>query len=267
MALEVITRQPGSNPRSTPLLFVHGAWHGAWCWDEYFLPYFAEKGYSSHALSLRGHAGSLSRKPMGFNTAGDYVADVAQVANQIAVNTGQRPVVIGHSMGGYIVQKYLERYTAPAAVLVASIPSIGTIPLQLRLLRHHTIDFVKSGLMLNAWPFVSTPEKAHHHFFSANMPLGEVKSYQAQMNGESLWILVDAGLINRPNPRKINPTPILVVAAEKDAVFTLDEERKTAQDYGTTVEIFPNMAHDMMLERDWQKVAARIAEWLDKQGI
>jgi hypothetical protein len=32
--LEVITYKPLSSPRPTPLLFVHGAWHGAWCWIE-----------------------------------------------------------------------------------------------------------------------------------------------------------------------------------------------------------------------------------------
>ena len=39
----------------TPVLFVHGAWHGAWCGDEHFLDFFADKGYRAVALSLRGH--------------------------------------------------------------------------------------------------------------------------------------------------------------------------------------------------------------------
>ena len=269
MAIEVISRQPTGEARATPLLFVHGAWHGAWCWDTYFLPYFAAKGYAVHALSLRGHAGSPQpgSKPVGFNTVGEYVADVAQVADQIAANARQRPVVIGHSMGGYVVQKYLEKHAAPAAVLVASIPVMGSLPLQWRLLRDHPIDFLRTGLTFNGWPFVSTPEKAHHHFFSADMPLDEVRRYQAQMNGEALWILVDAGLLNRPNPSKVLPMPMLVVAAENDQVFPVEEEHITARAYGTTVEIFPDTAHDMMLERNWQKVADHIAAWLDGQGI
>jgi len=41
--LERITRTPGTG-KATPLVFVHGAWHGAWCWDEFFLPCFADKG-------------------------------------------------------------------------------------------------------------------------------------------------------------------------------------------------------------------------------
>jgi pimeloyl-ACP methyl ester carboxylesterase len=44
--------------RPTPLLFVHGAWHGAWCWDEYFLDFFAGRGYRALAVSLRGHGNS-----------------------------------------------------------------------------------------------------------------------------------------------------------------------------------------------------------------
>lgn len=267
MTLEVISRLPQGASRTTPLLFVHGAWHGAWCWDTYFLPYFASQGYAAHALSLRAHAGSPATKPMAFNTVHDYVADVAQVASQIETHTGLRPAVIGHSMGGYIVQKYLEKHIAPAAVLVASMPVMGTIPFQLRFMRRYPLDFLKAGLTLNGWPFVSTPAKARAHFFSAGVPDAEVQQYQAQMNGETLWILVDASIINRPNPQQIYSTPMLVVAAENDTVFTLDEERKTAQAYDAAVEIFPNMAHDMMLERDWEKVARSIAAWLDTEGI
>ncbi len=55
--LEVIDKGGGATAtRSTPLLFVHGgAFHGgAWCWDDHFLDYFAERGYHALALNLRG---------------------------------------------------------------------------------------------------------------------------------------------------------------------------------------------------------------------
>ncbi len=53
MHLEVIAREPKANAHPTPLLFVHGMWHAALCWPEHFLPYFAELGYKSYALSLQ----------------------------------------------------------------------------------------------------------------------------------------------------------------------------------------------------------------------
>jgi hypothetical protein len=43
--LETIKEEPASDARSTPILFVHGMWHAAWCWAEHFLPYFAQHGY------------------------------------------------------------------------------------------------------------------------------------------------------------------------------------------------------------------------------
>ena len=35
--LEVIDKGSCSEAHPVPLLFVHGSWHGAWCWDEHFL--------------------------------------------------------------------------------------------------------------------------------------------------------------------------------------------------------------------------------------
>ena len=52
--LEVICRAPAGAARPTPLLFVHGAYTAAWCWDENFLPWFAEQGYA--AVTMRAIA-------------------------------------------------------------------------------------------------------------------------------------------------------------------------------------------------------------------
>lgn len=267
MTLEIISRTPAATVSSTPLLFVHGAWHGAWCWDEFFLPYFADKGYQCHALSLRGHAGSAATRPMNLNGVWDYVADVAQVADEIEKDSGTRPAVIGHSMGGYIVQKYLERHTVPAAVLVASIPVVGTLPFNVRLLLNHPIQLLLTTVTLNAWHIIRTPELARQHFFSKSMSIEQVERYHARMNSESLRILLDAGLIHRPRPKKIHPTPLLVTAANNDQVFTVKEEENTAHAYNATLKLYPDMAHDMMLEPGWQQVADDIIAWLAHQGV
>ena len=131
MNLELITRSPAKPRCRTPILFVHGAWHGAWCWDEHFLPYFAEQGFTVHALSFRNHgrsdrAGSLRRQ-----RASDYVADVAEAVRRI----GASPALVGHSLGGYIVQKYLEEASAPAVVYLASVPPRGALGADIRTFR------------------------------------------------------------------------------------------------------------------------------------
>ena len=119
--LEVIDKGCVSESHPVPLLFVHGAWHAAWCWDENFLSYFADKGYRALAVSFRGHGDSPTYKPLRGCSVADYVADVRSVADRLP----SAPVVIGHSMGGLIVQKYLESHDAPAGVLMTSIPPQG----------------------------------------------------------------------------------------------------------------------------------------------
>jgi pimeloyl-ACP methyl ester carboxylesterase len=78
MQLEVITNIKHSTHQS-PILFVHGAWHAAWCWEN-FLPYFVDRGYAAYAVSLRGHGASEGRNGIRwYSAAHDYVADIAQV--------------------------------------------------------------------------------------------------------------------------------------------------------------------------------------------
>ena len=61
--------------------------------------------------------------------------------------------------------------------------------------------------------------------------------------------------------------PVLVLGGEQDAFFPPGAIESTARIYGVKAEIFPGMAHAMMLEPDWQRVADRILEWLDGIGV
>ena len=121
--LEVICRAPAGAARPTPLLFVHGAYTAAWCWDENFLPWFAEQGYAAYAVSLSGHGASRGRAYLDSFSIADYVADVAEVADKLP----SPPVLIGHSMGGMVIQKYLEKFSVPGAVLMSSVPPQGLL--------------------------------------------------------------------------------------------------------------------------------------------
>ena len=84
--LEILSRHPVVNgsprPDRPPLLFVHGGYCDAWCWDCYFLPFLARRGYGAHALSLRGHGGSDGRHALSTTGIDDYTVDVIRVARQ-----------------------------------------------------------------------------------------------------------------------------------------------------------------------------------------
>ena len=256
--LEVIKQEAASDPKPTPILFIHGAWHGAWCWEN-FLPYFAERGYNSYAVSLRGHAGSEGHSKLRWSSVNDYVQDVASVVDSI----GAPPILVGHSMGGAVVQKYLEKTDCKGAVLLASVPPSGVINFILKLIRKHPLLYLKSVVTTNLYHVVSSEKLVKEFCFSEDIAPEKLSRYFNKLGGESFRALIDLLFLNLPNPRKVN-TPILVLGAEQDRIFKMREVEKTAAAYNTTAEFFP-IAHDMMLEEGWQGVADRMITWLQNQ--
>jgi pimeloyl-ACP methyl ester carboxylesterase len=262
MQLEVISREPAADAHPTPVLFVHGMWHAAWCWSEHFLHYFAQHGYKSYALSLRGHGASEGRERLRWIPLAGFVADVAQVVDQLE----SPPVLVGHSMGGMIVQKYLESHQAPAAVLLASAPPKGLIPATLRIARHHPLTFLKVILTFSLIHSISTAKLYKEAFFSANIPGRELTAYHAQVQDESFRAFVDMMALDLPRPEKVK-IPMLVLGTNDDRLIASSEVEATAKAYNTHAEFFPDMGHAMMLDIGWQAVADRILAWLNEQGL
>ena len=69
-----------------------------------------------------------------------------------------------------------------------------------------------------------------------------------------------------PRPERVK-TPILVLGAAGDRLVSTQKVDATARAYHTRAEIFPDMAHDMMLEAGWQAVADRILAWFYDRGL
>ena len=206
MKLEMISKVPPINPQPTPLLFVHGAWHGAWCWDVHFLDYFAQHGFAAHAVSLRGHGNSEGRSKLRGTRIADYVEDVAAAA------------------------------------------------------------FAKVNLTLSLFPLVATPQLAREAFFSAGLAEEQAQIYAKRLQDESYLGFLDMLVFNLPKPEKVK-TPLLILGAAKDTIFSPAEVQATGRAYSTQAEIFTGMAHDMMLEPGWQAVANRILAWLKEREL
>jgi len=262
MCLEVITHKPVSVSHTVPILFVHGMWHGAWCWAEHFLPYFSQQGYACYALSLCGHGGSNGVTRLRWASLDNYVSDVVKVAGQFDTP----PILVGHSMGGMIVQKYLESHQATAAVFMASVPPGGIIPATMRIFLRHPWLVLKANLTLSLLPVVATPRLAQEMFFSPDMAEEKVTTHFARLQDESYRVYLDMLGLNLPRAMG-RTTPLLVLGAGNDRIVSTKEVVATARRYGVESELFPGMAHNMMLEAGWQKVADRILTWLGQQGL
>ncbi len=261
MRLEVVARESGGGEPRAPLLFVHGACHGAWCWAEHFLDYFAAHGYSSYAVSLRGHGGSDGKDSVQWASVKDYVADVARVAEGLP----RPPVLIGHSLGGLVVQKYLERRSAPAAILLASSPASGMFIQGLSLFWRRPLLFTRTFYRRDVQSVFGTPALIREMLFSAGADEAKVERCAERLGKESFRAFFET-MFYLPRPKKVS-APVLVLGAANDAVIRPRAVEGTGRAYRSTAKIFPDMAHDMMLEDGWEDVAAYMKQWLQTKGL
>ena len=260
MKIELLSQIPTKIMRPSPILFVHGAWHGAWCWEKYFMPYFAKQGFAAYALSLRGHAGSDGAPCLRRFRVKDYVEDVHRVASRLS----RPPILVGHSLGGHVVQKYLEIYQSPAAVLMASVPVGGIVKMLKRLARNHPWLFFKVNFSFSLYPFISTRRMAREMLFSDDMKETDVDEYFPKLQDESYFCFLDMLAFAPIRPQRVK-SPVLVMGAENDNVFYRRDIRKTGRAYNQKAIILADTAHDIMLERNWRQAADIILSWLGTQ--
>jgi len=257
--LEIIEASPPKRRKRggpPPVLFVHGAFAGAWCWADHFLPYFAKQGYRACAVSLSGHGGSPGRKRLDSLSISDYVDDLERAVSTI----GGDPILVGHSMGGYVVQKYLERASASGVVFMASVPPLGLLSSSLALAFSNPRLFSDVNSMMHHGRV--SLDSLQHVLFANPVEVEKLRSCYRRMQPESQRAMWDMTLFSLPQLRREHRPPVLVLGAESDILVSASQAEQVALHYGTQAEVFSNMGHFMMLEADWQKVADRIIEWI-----
>lgn len=265
--LEVITRLPQqARKNSPPLLFIHGAYTAAWCWAEHFLTFFAAAGYACHAVSLSGHGRSRRRDILDSYSIDDYVGDVAEVI----AGLDRMPVLIGHSMGGFVAQKYLERHPAVAAVLMCSVPPQGLAASALGMMFGRPTLFSDLNRLMTGGQVAL--ESLQDALFAQPIPIDDLARYYRMSQPESHRAIWDMMLFSLPNTQQVlsnlpaGREDLLVLGAEHDLIIPASLVDMTARSYRIPARIFPGMGHGLMLERDWQVVAQDVIGWLQARG-
>lgn len=243
------------------ILLVHGAWHGSWYWEEGFAPWLREQGHTVETIDLPGHD-QPGRHRIPFYSIRAY-ADAVEAA----VERSARPVVaVGHSMGGHVVQKLMERRPTnlTGAALLASVPPQGVLRVVLYLLRTHPVTLLRTTLGLDMYQVVRKPELAHELFYTPDFDPERVAHYWKQAQGESFRAFLDMLMLNLPRPSRADPAlPKWVMGGELDVIFPPKTVYKTARAYGVDAHIYPGMAHSsMVLEPGWEKVASELSNWV-----
>src|SRR5215475_4866792 len=111
--------EAAGNPKKTPLVFLHGIGGAARAWRGQIAA-FGDR-YHALAWDMPGYGGSAALRSVSIATLADSLQDFLQAVG------GPRPVLVGHSIGGMIVQQWLTRHprAAAAVVLAQTSPAFG----------------------------------------------------------------------------------------------------------------------------------------------
>ena len=261
--LELLHAPARGKRRPVDLLLVHGICVGAWIWEAHFLPYLAEAGYDVHAVSLRGHGGSPGRAALHNYGLADYAADVAQAAARI----GRPVVVVGHSLGGAVVQHAIARGTRfAAAALLSSVPPYGLMPANFAMLTRQPRLWRELMLMASAGVRQADPEVLRAGLFAGRISPEHFAAFAARAGDESGRVAFDLQGWPPFAPLPWLAPRMLVMGGTADHFVGVPDLWATAACYGTHPVLLPGLSHTLMIDPDWRHAADALLGWLDRLG-
>ncbi len=253
---------PGT-PKGVPLLFVHGSFCSAPIWRHRFMPFFSRHGHDCHAVTLSGHGKEDNRWSLHYYGLNSYANDIAQAVQQI----GQQPVLIGHSLGGMVVQKYIEDHTCAGAVLVSSLPPSGAFSCVMHMMTNAPDLFLALNQVMMFGPDIMSFENMKRLLVSEDTHPASLAEIHNLFQPESLRAINDVTFLDVPRKRAKPGFPIAVMGGDADVMVPVSALKETAAFHNAHLEIIPRVPHAVMLDKRWKMVAERIRAWLLRHHI
>lgn len=241
-------------------VMVHGAFCAGWAFEVFREP-FEARGWTVLAPDLPGH------EPGG-SPAGLSMSDYARAVVRLCAGLPERPVLVGHSMGGLVCQLAAREVRPQALALLApsapwGVPGssieeavtafgvqmvdpffLGSVPADRHLMRHHSLDRVARGQR------------------SAILDRLRPESSRAVREVLNWWL--DPFMTTSVGPGPL-PCRTLALAGDRDVVHPAATVRQTAERIGGRFHALAGMSHWLIGEEGWEGVAQIVLDWLDAE--
>lgn len=247
------------------IVLIHGLFVNNTSWADW-KTYFEAQGYTVHTPANPGHEGTPADlrnniHPQLVQTGfKDLVDNIANLIDGLP----EKPIVIGHSLAGLVVQKLVELDKAIAGI------SIDGAPPKNVLAPWATIKAVWP--VVNPFkgnhPFMGSKEWYHRHFFNNYSQSGSDHLYDIIAVPESRKIARDTLLTSFAKVDFSKPhAPLLFIGGGKDTIFASSFTKKIAARYKdpnsrVNYKHFEGRSHFIAGETGWEEVAAYALSWI-----
>ena len=252
------------------IIFIHGMYMSPLCWEQW-MDYYQSKGSRCLAPAWPGRDRPVEtlRKQhpdpqLGSLTLNDVLSHFTNVIKGLP----EKPILIGHSMGGLVVQLLLQRDLAAAGVAIDSAPPRGVLTTKW--------SFLKSNWP-HITPFVSQRDHIEMTFqrfqytFVNGMQLTEQRAaYERYVVPESRRVPRDS-LLAKVDFKQPHP-PLLLIAGSADHLIPASLNRTNYKRYkasssGIAFKEFAGRTHFIVGQKGWEEVAGYIFDWLNEKEV
>jgi alpha-beta hydrolase superfamily lysophospholipase len=249
------------------IMFIHGMFQNPKSWDKW-IAFFTNRGYNCMAPAWPKHEGEPEdlRKypPQGLGDL--HLKNVIRNIEALLLVQDEPPILIGHSVGGLIVQLMVAKGLADLGVAIS--------PVAPNMMMTFDWGFLKnSALIANPFkgnePFY-TDLKSFHASFCNTMSMEDTReAFEETATHDSRNMLRDCMGEDGHIDTKMPHAPMLFIGAEKDEVIPAALCKRNAEAYSDELSItdykkFTNRGHWICGQEGWQEVAGYIEDWLQE---
>ncbi|HEY3312918.1 MAG TPA: alpha/beta hydrolase [Anaerolineales bacterium] len=252
--------------KARTIVFIHGMYMTPLCWEQW-VDYFQQKGFECVAPAWPGRDKPVSElresqpdPQLGKLTLSAVVEAMAGSTKSLK----EKPILIGHSMGGLVVQLLLQGNLAAAGVAIDSAPPMGV--------------FTTEWSFLNSnWPhitpFVSLDSPIEMTFDRFQYTFVNTLPFEEQREAYKKYVVPESRRVPRESLtaaidfKKSHP-PLLLVAGAEDHIIPASLNKTNYEKYLQSGSItdykeFAGRTHFIIGQPSWQEVADYVLNWIN----
>lgn len=220
------------------IFFIHGVYHGKWCWENDFLKKFRDNGYKVHCPDLRKYIKEDEKESL--------LLTYTEHLHRLVMQCADKPMIVVHSAYSIVLLEYLKRYSDTIGKVVFITPIAIKKPLP---------RILFSGIK----QIFQTKETV---FFTNRLSEEKEKEYISKLCTEESGFTMETSKKHWGRNDNTN-VPILFIGSENDKCVSASWVRENAEIFSSKCVIYEEMCHDMMLDPERDRLADDILSFMN----